>query len=136
MNNSELTVRHLRKLKVEGRLGLGSSSSRFRAGYTFCAGEISRYLTSPAAAGLELSVAARLLQHLSLCLRNLETVPAPPPLSPPPPLLSPSELPTRPDCLSHSRIEALRFSLGQGGPTDLAQVGSSDREEDKAWRPW
>ena len=110
---------------MEGRLGLGSSSSRFRAGYTFCAGEISRYLTSPAAAaGLDLTVSARLLHHLSVCMRNMETGPVSPL---PPPLLSPSELSTR--------SEALRFSLGQSGPGDLVQVGS-DREDDKAWRPW
>ena len=124
-------MRHLRKLKVEGRLGLRSSSERFRAGYTFCAGEISRYLTSPpAAAGLDLTVSARLLHHLSVCMRNMETGPAVPPLPvspPPPPILSPSEL--------SARSEALKFSLSQSGPGDLVQVGS-DREDDKAWRPW
>ena len=138
-------MRHLKKLKVEGRLGLRPGcSERFRAGYTFCAGEISRYLTSPAAAGLDLSLAARLLQHLSVCLRNMEPHPPhppPPPAVSPPPLLSPSEL------ISHSRLEALRFSLGHSGPSDLALVataggggagggGATDREDDKAWRPW
>ena len=125
---------------MEGRLGLRPDcSERFRAGYTFCAGEISRYLTSPAAAGLDLSLAARLLQHLSVCLRNMEPPPPPPPAVSPPPLLSPSEL------ISHSRIEALRFSLGHTVPGDLALVataggggggGATDREDDKAWRPW
>ena len=139
---AELTVRHLRKLKVEGRLGLRpASSERFRAGYTFCAGEISRYLTSPQAAGLDLTLAARLLQHLSVCLRNMETPSLPPPPPPPPPvsppaLLSPSELSARTELISHSRLEALRFSLGHSGPTDLALVATADREDDKAWRPW
>ena len=137
-------MRHLRKLKAEGTLGLRpGNSERFRAGYTFCAGEISRYLTSSPGPGLDISLAARLLHHLSVCLRNMETLPAPPPPVSPslplPPLLSPSELSARTEVVSHSRIEALRFSLGHSGPADLGGGGGgggSDREDDKAWRPW
>ena len=135
-------MRHLRKLKLSGRLGLTSSSERFRAGYTFCAGEISRLVTAPSS-GLDMAVSARLLHHLSVCLRNMETLPAPPPPVSPslplPPLLSPSELSARTEVVSHSRIEALRFSLGHSGSADLGGGGGgggSDREDDKAWRPW
>ena len=126
---AELTVRHLRKLKMSGRLGLTRSGERFRAGYSYCAGEISRFVTSPGA-GLDMTASARLLHHLSVSIRNLETLhhpsdlletlrpPSDIPVQSPPPLLSPS-----------SDLINTRFSLGR----DL--VGS-DREEDKAWRPW
>ena len=154
-------MRHLRKLKLSGRLGLTSSSERFRAGYTFCAGEISRLVTAPSS-GLDMAVSARLLHHLSVCIRNLETLQPPPSLletlqppsslletlqppssllplpqqSPPPPLLSPSEVPGRSDVINQSKIEALRFSLGHGQSGDLPPLLPSDREDDKAWRPW
>ena len=154
-------MRHLRKLKLSGRLGLTSSSERFRAGYTFCAGEISRLVTAPSS-GLDMAVSARLLHHLSVCIRNLETLQPPPSLletlqppsslletlqppssllplpqqSPPPPLLSPSEVPGRSDVINQSKIEALRFSLGHSQSGDLPPLLPSDREDDKAWRPW
>ena len=144
-------MRHLRKLKLSGRLGLTSSSERFRAGYTFCAGEISRLVTAPSS-GLDMAVSARLLHHLSVCIRNLETLQQPPSLletlqppssllplpqqSPPPPLLSPSEVPGRSDVINQSKIEALRFSLGHSQSGDLPPLLPSDREDDKAWRPW
>ena len=154
-------MRHLRKLKLSGRLGLTSSSERFRAGYTFCAGEISRLVTAPSS-GLDMAVSARLLHHLSVCIRNLETLQPPPSLletlqppsslletlqppssllplpqqSPPPPLLSPSEVPGRSDVINQSKIEALRFSLGHNQSGDLPPLLPSDREDDKAWRPW
>jgi len=71
----ELTVRHLRKLKAQGALGLGSSpafhSERYRAGFRLCAGEITKFVTT-GSSGLDLAVSARLLQHLSLCLHSLE----------------------------------------------------------------
>jgi hairy-and-enhancer-of-split protein len=71
----ELTVRHLRKLKAQGALSLGSPaahSERYRAGFRLCAGEITKFVTT-GNAGLDLAVSARLLQHLSLCLHSLET---------------------------------------------------------------
>ena len=129
----ELTVRHLRKLKAHGALGLTPAATyaeRFRAGYTLCASEVSKYVTS-GAAGLDVTVSARLLHHLSQCIRNLETMPAsvlsfphspihhsptailPSPLTPPetslgfPPGRSLSEY------LSPGKVEALRYSLSQ-----------------------
>ena len=124
-------MRHLRKLKAGGRLGLGGSGERFRQGYTYCAGEISRFVTSPAA-GLDVTVSARLLHHLSACIRNLETISLP---QSPPPLISPLELPPT-SILNQSKIEALRFSLGHSQPAYLPALVPSDREDDKAWRPW
>ena len=133
---------------MTGRLGLTRSGERFRAGYSYCAGEISRFVTSPGA-GLDMTASARLLHHLSVSIRNLENLQQPSDLletlrpssdlletprlpsdllaqrsPPPPPLLSPSS-----DLINQSKAEALRISLGR-------ELVGSDREEDKAWRPW
>ena len=176
----ELTVRHLRKLKSHGALGLTSPTThaeRYRAGYSFCAGEISKYMTS-GVAGVDVTVSARLLHHLSYCIRNLESVP--PSLisashskihhqsSQTPHLISPpGNVYKQPanfaEYLSQSKIDALRYSLGQPSPppiplkpepsaspnlnlhqqiirADVALVPRNsprtDKEDDKAWRPW
>ncbi len=45
----ELTVRHLRKLKKQNALGLtpeATYAGRFRAGYTHCAQEVSKFVTA------------------------------------------------------------------------------------------
>ena len=71
----ELTVKHLRKLNAEGGLSLSPSSSqsdKFRAGFRVCVGEITGFITS-GSAGLDLSLSARLLQHLSICHQSLES---------------------------------------------------------------
>ena len=69
----ELTVRHLRKLKAQGGLCLsGSSSERFRSGFRLCMSEITRFVTN-GSAGIDLTVSARLIQHLALCHQRLET---------------------------------------------------------------
>ena len=176
----ELTVRHLRKLKSHGALGLTSpptQTERYRAGYSFCAGEISKYMTS-GASGVDVTVSARLLHHLSYCIRNLESVqpststvshskilPQP---SPSPLLITPGNIYQQPanfsEYLSQGKIDALRYSLGQPSPpipaplkqeppvspnsslhpqlvrADVALVPRNlprtDKEDDKAWRPW
>lgn len=173
----ELTVRHLRKLKSHGALGLSpvsSSAERYRAGYTFCAGEISKYVAS-GTAGMDVTVSARLLHHLSHCIRNLESVPPSflslPPSHPPmmmstlspmsPPHSNQFKPPQISEYFSQSKLEALRYSLGQQGQPKMlkspevypkqhqlhhvvkAEVALvpgtesvSDKEDDKAWRPW
>ena len=71
----ELTVRHLRKLKAYGALGLTptvSYTDRFCAGYSLCASEVSKFLTSSPAIGVDVAIVARLLHRLSVTLRTLE----------------------------------------------------------------
>ena len=89
----ELTVRHLRKLKVQGRLGLGAAApggdpgEQHREGYAAAAADISRYVAAGGlGAGLEVA-AARLLHHLATCVRSLEAGPGgvAPLLAAPPP---------------------------------------------------
>lgn len=82
----ELTVRHLHKLRERQALGLNSSTSspssptssngqdKFRAGFTHCAAEVSRYLAT--STGLDVTVGQRLLSHLGRCVHQLETFPA------------------------------------------------------------
>ena len=62
----ELTVRHLRKLKRQQMLALnpGLDLDRFHAGYTACATEVNRCLTSMSGGGVDLTVSTRLLTHL------------------------------------------------------------------------
>merc|ERR1712037_417746 len=68
----ELTVRHLRKLKRQQMLALnpGLDLDRFHAGYTACATEVSRCLTST---GVDISIGSRLMSHLGHKLNTIET---------------------------------------------------------------
>ena len=176
----ELTVRHLRKLKAHGSLGLGApgpgpslaSIERYRAGYSLAASEISKFVTS-GASGLEVTVSARLLHHLSASIRNMESLTAsasymlpPPPLNipPSPMMMSPGShhksATNLSEYLSPSKLDALRYSLGgPQSPPNLVRpetvpppppyrhsaprddksrvlVPRTDKEDDKAWRPW
>lgn len=60
----ELTVRHLRKLKRQRTLVLnpGLDLDRFHAGYTSCAAEVNRCLSSTP--GMDVAVSNRLMAHL------------------------------------------------------------------------
>lgn len=178
----ELTVRHLRKLKTQGSLGLGApgpspslaSMERYRAGYSLAAAEISKFVTS-GASGLEVTASARLLHHLSASIRNMESLTASASYMQPPPHLSIPPTTTimslgsgshhksamnLSDYLSPSKLDALRYSLGapQSPPTLVRPetlsppppcrhsaprddkgrvlVPRTDKEDDKAWRPW
>jgi len=72
----ELTVRHLRKLKAQGALILGNSGihggESYRAGYSFCVSEISRWVTG-GHQGVDLVVSARLLHHLAHTIRTMDS---------------------------------------------------------------
>eukprot|EP00090_Calanus_glacialis_P019563 TRINITY_DN30025_c0_g1_i1.p1 TRINITY_DN30025_c0_g1~~TRINITY_DN30025_c0_g1_i1.p1 ORF type:complete len:246 (-),score=37.54 TRINITY_DN30025_c0_g1_i1:151-888(-) len=171
----ELTVRHLRKLKAHGALGLTPAATyaeRFRAGYSLCASEVSKYVTS-GAAGVDVTVSARLLHHLSQCIRNLETMPVsvlsfphspihhsptailPSPLTPPESTLGFPSGRCLSEYLTPGKVEALRYSLSQSPISsqrppsssssvslshvvraDIALVPTTDKDDDKAWRPW
>jgi len=82
----ELTVRHLHKLRERQALGLSATANnnnnnnnggggndttdKFRAGFTHCAAEVSRYLAT--STGLDVSVGQHLLSHLGRCVHKLE----------------------------------------------------------------
>merc|ERR1719483_1953796 len=68
----ELTVRHLRKLKSHGALGL--ETDRYTAGYSACATEVGRVLSTLP----DTSIAPRLMSHLGQRLNGtIETHVAP-----------------------------------------------------------
>ncbi|XP_041982276.1 enhancer of split mbeta protein-like [Aricia agestis] len=86
----ELTVRHLHSLKRRGQLVLKpemSYAERFRAGFAQCATEVSQFITNATVAAnamhrqgpVDPQAGARLLQHLSNCIRRLEAPPQPQP---------------------------------------------------------
>ncbi|XP_034246833.1 enhancer of split mbeta protein-like [Thrips palmi] len=75
----ELTVRHLHNLRRQRALGLTPESAyadRFRAGFTHCAAEVTNYLTVRAnleGPVVDPSASAKLLQHLSTCIRKIDS---------------------------------------------------------------
>lgn len=79
----ELTVRHLHTLRRQGRLTVGPEGSyaeKFKAGFAHCATEVSQFISNSSAkrqGPAEAQAGARLLQHLSSCIRRLETAPYP-----------------------------------------------------------
>lgn len=91
----ELTVRHLHSLKRRGQLVLKpemSYAERFRAGFTQCATEVSQFIADATLAAnamqrqgpVDPQAGARLLQHLTSCIRRLENpqVVQPQPIAP------------------------------------------------------
>lgn len=74
----ELTVKHLRKLKRKNALGLtpqATYAGRFRAGYSHCAQEVSKFMSHQGPVSVESATSARLLSHLANCLHTLDAMP-------------------------------------------------------------
>ena len=74
----ELTVKHLRKLKRKNALGLtpqATYAGRFRAGYSHCAQEVSKFMTHQNPTSVDSATSARLLSHLANCLHTLDAMP-------------------------------------------------------------
>ncbi|KAK8718568.1 hypothetical protein OTU49_014653 [Cherax quadricarinatus] len=91
----ELTVRHLRKLKQHHALALPSHNNahdKFRAGFTHCANEVSRFVTS--VPGVDIHVSTRLLSHLGSCINQIDKISAPQPAAPITPAVTPTSTPT------------------------------------------
>ena len=155
----ELTVRHLRKLKAQGGLCLTSSNSeRFRSGFRLCMGEITRFITS-GSSGMDITLSARMLQHLSICLQGLEAssfqiqnATASPNYHATSPLLPEPSLSDYP---SPGRVESMRLSQPvfseSRGPTLAAsatrpssapatvvkeELTVIQEDPEQTWRPW
>ena len=74
----ELTVKHLRKLKRKNALGLtpqATYAGRFRAGYSHCAQEVSKFMSHQNTTNVDSGTSARLLSHLANCLHTLDAMP-------------------------------------------------------------
>jgi hairy-and-enhancer-of-split protein len=78
----ELTVRHLHKLRRQHSPALTrdvSCADRFRAGFTHCVAEVSRYLAAAASSptsplDIDPTTRTKLLQHLGLCARHIDGI--------------------------------------------------------------
>merc|ERR1711971_568988 len=73
----ELTVRHMQKLKSQDRLGLtplATYAGKFKAGYTHCFHEVSRFMTTQANA-VDDRLSSKLISHLSSCAQTVESLP-------------------------------------------------------------
>lgn len=162
----ELTVRHLHSLKRRGQLVLKSESSyaeRFRAGFTQCATEVSQFITNATLAAnamqrqgpVDPQAGARLLQHLSHCIKRLEApivqpqvlpngVARPTPLQPIPVGPQQAVAPTNqqqfaPGCKRPAESHLDQTSLVKRAYAPPSPPHSPASEPDAAqsmWRPW
>jgi len=148
----ELTVRHLHKLKRQQMLGLtpeATYADRFKAGFSQCASEVSKYLSS--VPGVDMTVTARLLSHLGLCLRQIEkttpstlrlSVVAPnsytPPSSPISEPLTPTALRINGQyCLMPLQLTLKPVEKSSDSVSVCSDVSSDSVNEKKnMWRPW
>lgn len=156
----ELTVRHLHKLRERQALGLSPSPSspastqdKFRAGFTHCAAEVSRYLAT--STGLDVTVGQRLLSHLGRCVHQLEAFPASgatipsasytPPSSPTQQQQSELRSIHRSSVLPPLPVSpALSDVMDTTGPCDYSKYSirsdlyspSVATASEKVWRPW
>lgn len=166
----ELTVRHLHSLKRRGQLVLKpemSYTERFRAGFTQCATEVSQFIANATLAAnamqrqgpVDPQAGARLLQHLSNCIRRIEApqVVQPQPIAPngvarPTPLqaIAPAQPPQPMPLVQRTLPERGVKRLGEGPMDAEAMLAkrayappspphSPASETDSAqsmWRPW
>lgn len=156
----ELTVRHLHKLRerqaLNGSPNATHYADKFRAGFSHCAAEVSRYLST--STGLEVGVGQRLMSHLGRCVNGVEpsvaspvafpgfqayapstyTPPTSPTLSSPHPhqmstSLSPVSSPPLSDSES-TPCDYSKYSIRSDlySPSNLSNVSDNG----KVWRPW
>lgn len=133
----ELTVRHLHKLRERQALNLPSAGNvpsvqqqdKFRAGFTHCAAEVSRYLA--ASTGLDVQVGQRLLSHLGRCVHQLESSPQPytPPSSP----THATFAPIRPIVVASTSLSP---ALSESDLSVRSDLYSPSSESKSVWRPW
>lgn len=165
----ELTVRHLHSLKRRGQLVLKpemSYAERFRAGFTQCATEVSQFIANATLAAnamqrqgpVDPQAGARLLQHLSGCIRRLEVpqVVQPQPIAPngvarPTPLQAIAPVPQQTQgperTLLHERglkrpaealvdAEAALAKRAYAPPSPPHSPASEPDPAQSMWRPW
>ncbi len=139
----ELTVRHLRKLKKRNALGLtpqATYAGRFKAGYTHCAQEVSRFVTT-SSIPIDVQVSTHLLSHLSGCIQAMEAPPPPsssssvsPPSLPSPAASAASFDDDRALDLSSSSATFSRKRQFSDDSDDSGHCNDSDAKS--SWRPW
>lgn len=145
----ELTVRHLHKLRDRQALGVSNNATpyadKFRAGFSHCAAEVSRYLST--SSGLEVGVGQRLMSHLGRCVNSVEPAASPFPFQAyAPTTYTPPTSPT----LHHQTVASLSpvsspaLSDADPTPCDYSKYSirsdlyspSNLSDNGKVWRPW
>ncbi|XP_014276177.1 enhancer of split mbeta protein [Halyomorpha halys] len=120
----ELTVRHLHKLRKARRLSLTATDDRFRAGYTHCAGEVSKCLASTP--GVDVRLGTKLMSHLGHRLNELDVCsPLSVRTSEPAPLSPTYSLPPTP-----------ASSRSSDSPAPQEFSGLLKVAPQQVWRPW
>ena len=130
----ELTVRHLQKLKRQQQLQANPSldMDRYRAGYTACAAEVSRFMAS--VPGVNVVMGTRLMGHLGSSISGMETQTTQMPIAPP----SSSHQYMSAAPMSPSSSSDCGYNSGRDSNSPLS-VGSPSPAPPKAevvWRPF
>lgn len=163
----ELTVRHLHSLKRRGQLVLKAETAyveRFRAGFTQCATEVSQFIANATLAAnamqrqgpVDPQAGARLLQHLTNCIRRLEAPPVvqPQPIAPngvarPTPIAPQPMGPVGPQLVQRTvlqerglkrpaemDVEAALAKRAYAPPSPPHSPASETDSAQSMWRPW
>jgi hairy-and-enhancer-of-split protein len=131
----ELTVRHLQKLKRQQMLQANPALDidRFRAGYSSCASEVSRFLAS--VPGVKIHLGTQLMSHLGVKMNAIERVAAVPlSVSCPTSSLSRPQMSLSPSSdggYTSGRESSPSPALSVGCPSPAPQVSTSS-----VWRPF
>ncbi|CAH0564386.1 unnamed protein product [Brassicogethes aeneus] len=120
----ELTVRHLHKLRREQQQPTQNlmESDQFKAGYTQCAKEVSRCLSS--IPNVDIHLGTQLMTHLGHNLKKMEAV-SPLTVCVPTPPSSPMQI-------QHYSMPLTPTSSRGSSPAPIDVVGT----DTEIWRPW
>ena len=133
----ELTVRHLQKLKRQQQLQANPSldMDRYRAGYTACAAEVSRFMAS--VPGVNVVMGTRLMGHLGSSISGMETqtttqMPIAPPSS------SSSHFSRGAAPMSPSSSSDCGYNSGRdsNSPLSVGSPSPAPHKTEAVWRPF
>merc|ERR1739844_343171 len=124
----ELTVNHMRKLKRQQQLQANPSldMDRYRAGFTACASEVSRFMASMP--GVNITMGTHLMGHLGSSIQSLEGRTSPSSASAP---LSPGFESGSSDC-GYNSGRASNSPVSVGAPSPQPQ----SLKNEVVWRPF
>ncbi|KAJ8940252.1 hypothetical protein NQ314_010774 [Rhamnusium bicolor] len=128
----ELTVGHLQKLKNQQRLSANPTidADRFRAGFTTCAKEVSRYLASTP--GVDVHLGTKLMTHLGYSLKKMDKVS--PIILHVPSAYTPPASPNYEKVVQYSM--PLTPSSSRNSPSPMDYSSENTEKSESVWRPW
>merc|ERR1712140_139482 len=133
----ELTVRHLQKLKRQQQLQANPSldMDRYRAGYTACAAEVSRFMAS--VPGVNVVMGTRLMGHLGSSISGMETQTTQMPIAPPPSSSHHfSSMSAAPMSLSSSSDCGYNSGRDSNSPLSVGSPSPAPPKAEIVWRPF